>query len=93
MTIEQSLERELERENKLKAVGCPYVLSYFNHDGSYNIPSIHESIYWDYVAGIITLEEAAGEFNLNGWTAYRDIEYTRKQIARLDRKYHKLSNH
>lgn len=86
------IEERVEREEELKAIGCPYVDNQVNADGSWNIPTVDEVVYWEFAAGLITLEEGACKLNNSGWTPYRDIEYTKKCIARLNKKYHKINN-
>lgn len=87
-----TLEETIERDEELRAIGCPYVDHTINPDGTWNIPTVDESVYWEFAAGLITLEEAADEFNRNGWTPYRDIAYTKKCIAKLNEKYHKIND-
>ena len=82
---------ELTPTQKLEAIGYPYSKK-INEDGSFNIPTVNESLYWRYAAGIITLNEAAREFTKHGWTNFVDEDYTRKQFAEINQKYHKLSD-
>lgn len=79
-----------ERSRKLRAVEYPYTQSR-TKDGSYNIPTVDEGLYWEFVAGIITLEEAAQEFCKSGWTDYVDMDYTRKRFNEIDKKFDKLA--
>ncbi|HCD7498954.1 TPA: hypothetical protein ND465_003994 [Enterobacter hormaechei] len=48
---------------------------------TFDIPSIHQSVKSDFEAGLITLEQAATEFYKGNWTAFVDIEYTKKQLG------------
>lgn len=52
-----------------------------NKRKAFDIPTFHESVKRDYEAGLITLEEAAIEFNKGNWTHYIDIEYTKKKLG------------
>jgi hypothetical protein len=47
----------------------------------FDIPSITDSLRRDLNAGIITIEEAATELHLAGWTTYIDIEHARRVLA------------
>ena len=78
-----------EHSRKLKLVEYPYT-SGRNKDGSFNIPTLDESLYWEYVAGIITMEEAAREFAKANWTPYVDIDYTKSKFNEIDKNYCKL---
>lgn len=81
----------LSPRQKLEAIGYPYSRQK-SEDGSFNIPTVNESLYWRYAAGIISLHEAAQEFTKNGWTNFVDKDYTRKQFAEINKKYHKLDD-
>lgn len=52
----------------------------------YNIPTIHESLYNDYKAGKMTLEECAEEFYTSGWTNFVDEDYTKRKFAEIENK-------
>lgn len=82
-------EQLIERSRKLEAVGYPYT-RVVKQDGSFNIPTLDESLYWDYVAGLITLHDAAIDFARANWTAFVDMDYTQKKFNEIDKKYHKL---
>ena len=82
---------ELTPRQKLEAIGYPYS-SQKSEDGTFNIPTVNESLYWRYAAGIISLHEAAQEFTKNGWTNFVDEDYTRKQFAEINQKWHKLDD-
>lgn len=79
-----------ERSRKLKAVEYPYTKK-INKDGSFNIPTLDESLYWEYVAGLIALYDAAVEFAKANWTPFVDIDYTQKKFNEIDKKYHKFN--
>ena len=83
------MEALKERSRKLKLVEYPYT-SGRNKDDSFNIPTLDESLYWEYVAGIITMDEAAREFAKANWTPYVDKEYTERKFYEINEKYHKL---
>ena len=74
---------------KLEDIGYPYLNSK-KEDGSYNVPTLNESLYWHYAAGIISLHDAAREFTSHGWTNFVDEDFTKKKFAEIDLKYHKL---
>ena len=74
---------------KLEDIGYPYLKSK-KEDGSYNVPTLNESLYWRYAAGIISLHDAAREFTSHGWTNFVDEDFTKKEFAEIDLKYHKL---
>lgn len=85
------LRRYKERREKLRIAGCPWV----NHPqktptGAYNIPSLDESLYWDYVAGVIDLRKAAEEFCKGNWDPFVNEERTMERFREIDKKYHKL---
>jgi hypothetical protein len=48
---------------------------------AFNIPGFHESVKRDFDAGVITLEEAAKEFFVGGWTTYINIEYAKEKLG------------
>lgn len=73
----------------LQEVGYPY--GGRNADGSFNIHTTDESLYWNYVAGLTTLEQAARDFCSSGWTNYVDVQYTENVFKRIDKKYNKLA--
>lgn len=92
MTIKefsQVLKRIIDK-TVLKSIGSPYDGAFLN-DGSFNVPTVDESCYWDYVAGIHSLRDASWTFFLCGWTRYVDDDFTRKKFAALNEKYGKLS--
>jgi len=87
------LQQHIERDNKLRAAGSPWVdAPMFTETGAFNIPTADESNYWDYVAGIIDLHEAACEFCRLNWDPYVDEKATMERFRRIDEKYHKLEN-
>jgi len=47
----------------------------------FDIPNFSESLKKDFEAGTIELKEAAIEFYKENWTAFVDIEYTKKQFG------------
>ncbi len=83
------MEALKKRSRKLKLVEYPYTNGR-NKDGSFNIPTLDESLYWEYVAGLITLHDAAGEFAKANWTPFVDMDYTQRKFNEIDKKYHKL---
>lgn len=85
---EAQIKAEIERAKMLDAIGYPFRGK--NADGSFNIPTVDESLYWEYAAGLITLQDAAREFCKCGWTNFVDEDYTRKQFERLNNRWHKL---
>ena len=63
-TRQASLKTTAETERqKLEAIGYPFSHTK-SEDGSYDIPTVNESLYWRYAAGIISFHEAAREFTL-----------------------------
>lgn len=86
------LKRYQERKQKLLAIGYPYYSRLKNEDGSFNIPTSDESTYWDYAAGVITIEEAARELCRCGFTNTVDENYTRIVFARINERLHKLDD-
>ena len=85
---EAQIKAEIERAKMLDAIGYPFRGK--NADGSFNIPTVDESLYWEYAAGLITMQDAAREFCKCGWTNFVDEDYTRKQFERLNNRWHKL---
>ena len=84
------LRRYRERREKLRAVGCPWVdCPRRTPAGAFNIPTADESLYWDYVAGVIDLREAAGRFCAYGCN-YVDEKGTMERFQNIDKKYNKL---
>ena len=83
------MEALKERSRKLKMVEYPYTNGR-KKDGSFNIPTLDESLYWEFVAGLITMDDAAREFAKANWTAYVDMEYTERKFNEINEKYHKL---
>ena len=81
---------EARRKEALKAIGYPYLKHTTNADGSFNIPTVDESLYWEYVAGVISLKDAAREFNRSGWTNFVDEKYTKAKFAQLNEQFGKL---
>ncbi len=86
----QKTTAETERQ-KLKAIGYPFSHTK-SEDGSYNIPTVNESLYWRYAAGIISLHDAAREFTSHGWTNFVDEDYTRRQFSILNKKWNRLDD-
>lgn len=85
------LNASKERNEKLRAAGSPWVdCPRKTTTGAFNIPTLDESLYWEYVAGIITLEEAAREFCNSGWDNYVSCNAAMYRFMRIDEKYHKL---
>ena len=85
------LQRHMERQAKLRAVGCPWVDAPRKlPNGAFNIPTADESLYWDYIAGIIDLRKAACEFCELGWSNFVDEKRTMERFKSIDEKYHKL---
>ena len=85
------LQRYKERKAKLIAAGSPWVNAPLKTaNGAFNIPTADESIYWDYVAGIIDLHKAACEFHRCGWDNFINEEATMRRLRETDKKYHKL---
>lgn len=81
---------EARRKEALKAIGYPYLKHTTNADGSFNIPTVDESLYWEYAAGVISLKDAAREFNRSGWTNFVDEKYTKAKFAQLNEQFGKL---
>lgn len=81
---------EARRKEALKAIGYPYLKHTTNVDGSFNIPTVDESLYWEYAAGVISLKDAAREFNRSGWTNFVDEKYTKAKFAQLNEQFGKL---
>ncbi len=81
---------EARRKEALKAIGYPYLKHTINADGSFNIPTVDESLYWEYAAGVISLKDAAREFNRSGWTNFVDEKYTKAKFAQLNEQFGKL---
>ena len=81
---------ETERQ-KLEAIGYPFSHTK-SEDGSYDIPTVNESLYWRYAAGIISFHEAAREFTSHGWTNFVDEDYTRRQFSILNEKWQRLDD-
>lgn len=85
------LRRYKERREKLRIAGCPWVNQpRKTPTGAYNIPSLDESLYWDYVAGVIDLRKAAEEFCKRNWDPFVNEERTMERFREIDKKYHKL---
>jgi len=85
------LKATKERDDKLRAVGSPWVdCPRKTPTDAFNIPTLDESLYWEYVAGIITLEDAAREFCKNGWDNCVNCNAAMSRFVRIDEKYHKL---
>ena len=86
------LQRHMERKEKLRAAGCPWVDAPLKTEtGAFNIPTADESLYWDYVAGVIDLRKAAEQFCLLGWDNFVEEGRTEERFYRIDKKYHKLN--
>ena len=86
----QKTTAETERQ-KLEAIGYPFSHTK-SEDGSYDIPTVNESLYWRYAAGIISFHEAAREFTSHGWTNFVDEDYTRRQFSILNEKWQRLDD-
>lgn len=85
------LQHYKERRERLRAVGSPWVdAPRKKANGAFNIPTTDESLYWDYVAGVIDLNKAACEFHRCGWDNFIDEKATMERFQELDKKYHKL---
>ena len=85
------LQHYMERRKRMRAVGSPWVdAPRKTANGAFNIPTTDESLYWDYVAGVIDLQEAARQFCKCGWDNFIDEKATMKRFQELDKKYHKL---
>lgn len=80
---------KIRREEALKAIGYPYKHN-LGADGSFNIPTVDKSLYWDYAAGLITLKDAAREFNRCGWTNFIDEKFTMKRFGEINKELGKL---
>lgn len=80
---------EIRREEALKAIGYPYKHG-LGVDGSFNIPTVDKSLYWDYAAGLISINDAAREFNRCGWTHFVDEKYTLKKFEEINKEFGKL---
>ena len=86
------LKAVTERNAALRAAGSPWVDAPLKTEtGAFNIPTINESLYWDYVAGLITLHDAACEFCKANWDPYVDERSTMQRFQEIDKKYHKLN--
>lgn len=86
------LRRYEERREKLRAAGSTWVdCPRKTPTGAFNIPTLDESLYWDYVAGIIDLHTAAVEFAKANWDPYVKEESTMERFREIDKKYHKLT--
>ena len=72
----------------LKAIGYPYFKP--REDGGINLPTVDVKLYWQYAAGVISLKDAAREFNRTGWTNFVDEKYTTAKFTQLNAKYGKL---
>ena len=81
----------LSDRQKLEAIGYPY-FGKESENGNLKIPTVAESLFWRYAAGIITLHEAAREFVNHGWTNFVDEDYTREKFSELNLKWDKLSD-
>ena len=80
---------EIRREEALKAIGYPYKHG-LGVDGSFDIPTVDKSLYWDYAAGLISINDAAREFNRCGWTNFVDEKYTLKKFEEINKEFGKL---
>lgn len=79
------------RNEALRAAGSPWVDAPLKTEtGAYNIPTLDESLYWEYVAGLITLHGAAREFCRANWDAVVDKKSAIRRFREIDKKYHKL---
>ena len=87
--LHDSEERFAEcKKEALKAIGYPYFER--SKDGGMNVPTVDVSLYWQYAAGVITLKDAAREFNRTGWTNFVDEKFTKAKFAQLNEQYGKL---
>jgi hypothetical protein len=80
-----------DRLTRLEVIGYPFFKKW-KEDGSLNIPTVEESMYWDYAAGNRSLNEAARELHTASRTNFVDEDSTMKVLARLNKKYHKLTD-
>jgi len=80
---------EIRREEALKTIGYPYKHG-IGTDGSFDIPTVDKSLYWDYAAGLISINDAAREFNRCGWTNFVDEKYTLKKFEEINKEFGKL---
>lgn len=86
------LKAVTERNNALRAAGSPWVDAPLKTEtGAFNIPTVDESLYWEYVAGLITLHDAACEFCKAGWDNYVDERATMQRFHNIDKQYDKLN--
>jgi hypothetical protein len=89
--IHDSEERFAEcKKEALKAIGYPYLKYKTNADIGMNVPTVDVSLYWQYAAGVISLKDAAREFNRTGWTNFVDERYTKAKFAQLNEQFGKL---
>lgn len=51
-----------------------------------NLKTLDHSLYDDYEAGLLTLEECARKFAKSGWTNFVDIEYTKAVFDRIEKQ-------
>ena len=51
-----------------------------------NLKTLDHSLYDDYKAGLLTLEECARKFAKSGWTNFVDIEYTKVVFDRIEKQ-------
>ena len=54
---------------------------YTKRNVPFDIPSFDESIRRDFLSGVITLEEAAREYDRANHTHYFDLEYTKRKLG------------
>lgn len=87
---EDEVNFDIHRKEALDAIGYPYSKNTTKPDGSLNLPTTDESLYWEYAAGVISLKDAAREFCRTGWTNFVDDRFTKMQFAALNEKLGKL---
>ena len=87
---EDEVNFDIHRKEALDAIGYPYSKNTTKPDGSLNLPTTDESLYWEYAAGVISLKDAAREFCRTGWTDFVDERFTERQFAILNAKLGKL---
>ena len=51
-----------------------------------NLKTLDHSLYDDYEAGLLNLEECARKFAKSGWTNFVDIEYTKEVFDRIEKQ-------
>lgn len=56
-----------------------------------NLKTLDHSLYDDYEAGLLNLEECARKFAKSGWTNFVDIEYTQEVFDRIEKEAERLN--